>query len=63
MDQPNPKEVRSLALNRAMALVTEALDLLDAHADCPDVSTHLDFALRRLRQEIAGNSTPQPEEG
>ena len=41
-------------LKRVAALVSEALDLLDAHGGPADVAAHLDLALTKLRQEIAG---------
>ena len=50
MVEESPEGARSLPLQRAIALLTEALDLLDAYVDCPDASAHLDLALRRLRQ-------------
>lgn len=41
------------AIKRALALVTEALDLLDAHGGPPDAAAHLDLAMRRLREVLA----------
>lgn len=50
MVRGNSEGGRLIALERAAALVAEALDLLDAHADCPEATTHLDLALRCMRQ-------------
>ncbi|MBA3525822.1 MAG: hypothetical protein H0T82_02720 [Sphingomonas sp.] len=38
------------ALRRATALVTKALDLLDAHDGPPEATAHLDLALHELRR-------------
>ena len=40
------------AVRRAAILVTEAMDLLDAHGGAPDAAAHLDLALESLRQAI-----------
>jgi len=40
------------AVYRAAMLVTEAMDLLDAHGGPPEASAHLDLALVSLRQAI-----------
>jgi len=41
---------RDAALKRATALMTEALDLLDAHAGPPEATAHLDLALQKVRE-------------
>jgi hypothetical protein len=38
------------AIRRALGLVTEAMDVLDAHSQAPDVSAQLALAQQRLRQ-------------
>ena len=43
---------RDAAIERAVALVTEALGLLDAHDGPPDAAAHLSLAQERLRQAI-----------
>ena len=40
------------AIRRAAMLVTEAMDLLDAHGGPPAASAHLDLALECLRKSI-----------
>jgi hypothetical protein len=40
------------AIRRALANVTEALDLLDAHDGPPDAAAHLSLAQERLRAAI-----------
>lgn len=40
------------AVRRALALVTEALDLLDAYDGPPDAAAHLSLAQERLRQAM-----------
>jgi hypothetical protein len=45
------------AVHRAALLVTEAMDLLDAHGGPPEASAHLDLALMSLRQAIR-NAAP-----
>lgn len=42
------------AVRRALELVTEALDLLDAHGGPPDAAAHLSLAQERLREAIRG---------
>jgi len=50
------------AAERALALIMEALDLLDASGACPDAAAHLDLASRRLRGDLAGGAAePDPE--
>ena len=56
MVQPNHENDGVRAIERAIILVTEALDLLDAHADCADASAHLDLSLRCMRQSLASKA-------
>ena len=44
---------QSGAVRRALSLVTEAMDLLDAHGGAPDAAAHLAMAQQRLRQALA----------
>lgn len=44
---------RMAALERALALTTEALDLLDAHGGPPTAAVHLEMGRDKLRQELA----------
>jgi hypothetical protein len=46
-------ESQGRALMRALQLVTEAMDLLDAHGVAPDAAAHLAMAQQQLRQAIA----------
>jgi len=39
-------------IRRALFLVTEAMDLLDAHGTQPDASAHLAMAQQALRESI-----------
>jgi hypothetical protein len=41
------------ALRRALALIVEALDLLDAHSGPPEVTGYLDLASQRLREALS----------
>jgi len=41
------------AIRRALKLITEAIDLLDAHDGPPDAAAHLAVAQQRLRQALA----------
>ena len=54
MAQKKSDKSGAAAMERATALVSEALDLIDAQGDCPDAAAHLDLALRRLRQKLSG---------
>jgi hypothetical protein len=47
------------AVRRAATLVTEAMDLLDAHGGAPEAAAHLDLALASLRQRIGGSDEGQ----
>lgn len=44
-----PTELQVAAFERAVALMVEALDLLDGHGGPPDAVAHLEMALSRLR--------------
>ena len=41
---------KAVALRRAAALMSEALDLLDAHGGPAEAAAHLDVALQRVRE-------------
>jgi hypothetical protein len=43
------------AIKRALALVTEAMDIIDAHGGPPDAGAHLELAQQKLREQIAKN--------
>lgn len=45
---------------RAAALVTEAMDLLDAHGVAPDAAAHLALAQQQLRQLVSPTANPIP---
>lgn len=47
------------AVRRAVMLVTEAMDLLDAHGGAPEAAAHLDLALASLRQRIGSGGNGQ----
>ena len=47
------KEKLESAMKRALKLVTEAMDLLDAHGGPPDASANLAMAQAQLHQAIA----------
>jgi hypothetical protein len=40
-------------LQHSISLITQAMDIIDADGSCPEVATHLDVALRRLRERLA----------
>jgi hypothetical protein len=40
------------AIQRALQLVTEAMDLLDAHGAVPDAAAHLALAQQQLRSAL-----------
>ncbi len=48
LDDTNPR--RTAAVKRAIALVSEAVDLLDAHGGPPEAAAHLDLGLHELRR-------------
>ncbi|MBW0007786.1 MAG: hypothetical protein JO335_08760 [Sphingomonas sp.] len=43
---------QSKALKRAVTLVTEAMDLLDAHGCSPDAAAHLAMAQQEMRRAL-----------
>ena len=45
----------SKVIRRALVLITEAMDLLDAHNVAPDASAHLAMAQQALRQTTPAN--------
>jgi hypothetical protein len=45
------------AVMRALQLVTEAMDLLDAHGGPADVASHLSLAQEGLRREVRVGSS------
>ena len=45
-------ERREVALERALALITEALDLLDAHRGPPEATAHLDLAVQKVKETL-----------
>ena len=49
-------DLQAKAVLRAAMLVTEAMDLLDAHGGSPEAAAHLDLALASLRQALNGSS-------
>jgi hypothetical protein len=50
---PSKVATKTLAVKRALALVTEAMDLLDAHVGPPDAAAHLELAQQKLREELS----------
>jgi hypothetical protein len=46
------------AIKHALALVSEALDLLDAHGGPVDAAAHLNMAQARIRQALQESSGP-----
>lgn len=46
---------RAKVIRRALMLVTEAMDLLDAHDIAPEASAHLAMAQQTLRQASSAN--------
>ena len=44
---------RDKAIKRALQLVTEAMDLLDAHGAGPEAAAHLAMAQQQLRKQLA----------
>lgn len=48
------------AIKRSLALVTEAMDLLDAHSGPPDAAAHLALAQQRLREIAAEHDSLPP---
>jgi len=58
-DESDDRQAR--AVLRAAMLVTEAMDLLDAHGGPPDAAAHLDLALASLRGAIGSASEGEGE--
>jgi hypothetical protein len=46
------REGRRAVLNRALALITEAMDLLDAHNSDPQAASYAALAQQRLRTAL-----------
>ena len=44
---------RKSAVKRALTLVTEAMDIIDAHSGPPEAAVHLELAQQKLREELA----------
>ena len=59
MARNTPESAGDAAARRAMILIAEAMDLLDAHGASPDAAAHLDLALQCIRRSLSGSS---PEE-
>jgi len=54
------KRRQTTANMRALTLVTEAMDVLDAHGVSPDAAAHLALAQQMLRQSLAASgANPQ----
>ena len=47
------REGQAKAIRRALSLVTEAMDLIDAHDGPPEAAAHLALAQQRLREVLA----------
>jgi hypothetical protein len=45
-------EDRQRVVQRAQKLITEAMDLLDAHDGCQPAAAHLALALEELRRHV-----------
>ena len=45
------------ALTRAIALVSEALDVLDGHAASPEAAALLDLALEEMREQLSNSAS------
>lgn len=52
----NPLHVKVVA--RALALVTETMDMLDAHGSSPEAAVHLALAQEQLRRNLQQLSGP-----
>lgn len=52
MSDGNEKRILA-ALERALKLVTEAMDVLDANDGAPDAVAHLELARQRLRERLS----------
>ena len=53
---------RDGAIRRALALATEAQDLLDAHGGPPEAGVHLDLCRQALQQELGRNGLDKTSE-
>lgn len=62
MAQKSEEHPSAIPLQRVVGLLVEAMDVIDAHIDCPEAATHLDLALRRLR-ELPINSSRDANAG
>jgi hypothetical protein len=47
------REERNAVLHRALALTTEAMDLLDAHGHDPEAAAYCALAQQQLRKTLA----------
>lgn len=48
----NDDSRKATAIRRASSLVSEALDLLDAHGGPAEATAHLDLAIQELRDHL-----------
>ena len=53
------RKQRDTVLNRALALTTEAMDLLDAHGSDPQAAAYVALAQEQLRKTLAGLEEPE----
>lgn len=61
MNQNRPELAATAATHRATILIAQAIDLLDAQGGVPDVTMHLDLALRSLRRHLSNDDgTEEP---
>jgi hypothetical protein len=51
------KRRQSPVIMRTLSLVTEAMDLLDAHGEAPDAAAHLALAQQVLRKSLIGTGS------
>lgn len=58
--QNSMNDPKSAAVRRALSLMTEALDIIDASGKCPEAAAHLDLALRRLRERLSAPPDSDP---
>ena len=61
MPPQSPSNGAPLAQERALSLITEALDLLDAHGGSAQAAAHLDMAAQTLREDLASKDRPEPD--
>lgn len=52
MARGTKRSTQGRTIKRAAVLVTEALDLLDAHGDLPEAAAHLAMAQQKLLESI-----------